>query len=43
MLILHNWINIDNLDWCSLSKNPNAIDLLKQNEDKIYWKLWKNS
>jgi len=29
------WIDINNLSWCYLSANPNAIDLLKNNIDKI--------
>ena len=34
---LLEWINIDNLNWDNLSKNPNAIKLLKENLDKINW------
>ena len=26
------------IDWYKLSKNPNAIDLLEKNQDKIKWK-----
>jgi len=32
--ILLDWIDINNLDWIWLSKNPNAIDLLKDNMKK---------
>ena len=35
--MLLNWININMLSWNGLSKNPNAIELLKTNLDKIYW------
>ena len=35
---LKNWINKDKLIWHSLSKNPNAIDLLNANPDKISWR-----
>ena len=41
-----NMINLTNIhlfeeyiDWSALSKNPNAIDLLEQNQDKIDWKI----
>ena len=36
---LLDWIDINKLDWISLSQNsnPNAIDLLEKNPDKIYW------
>ena len=34
---LRNWINPDYLDWSSLSKNPNALDLLEKNQNKINW------
>jgi len=34
---LRDWINIDNLNWEGLSTNPNAIDLLKENQEKIDW------
>ena len=27
----------DKIDWCELSRNPNAITLLEQNPDKISW------
>ena len=37
ILILRKWIDITNLDWESLTINPNAIQLLKENEDKIDW------
>jgi len=32
-----NWININDLNWCILSKNSNAIELLKENQNKINW------
>ena len=35
MLKLHDWINTSEIDFRYLSENPNAIDLLKQNENKI--------
>ena len=31
------WIDINKLNWQMLSENPNAIHLLEQNPDKIYW------
>ena len=34
---LLNWININDLDWSSLSQNINATQLLQQNQDKIDW------
>ena len=36
---LCDWIPIDKLDWCWLSKNtsPNAIPILEQNLDKVDW------
>ena len=39
MFKLHDWININFLDIWSLSENPNpnAIDILKNNQDKINW------
>ena len=39
MLKLRYWIDINKLDWIGLSRNPNAIELLKENQDKINW-LW---
>jgi hypothetical protein len=30
-------INYDNIDWCNLSKNPAAINLLIANREKIDW------
>ena len=35
--VLKDWIPIKKLDWISLSANPNAIELLKENKDKISW------
>ena len=35
--ILLDWININDLNWITLSTNPNAIDLLMENPDKIHW------
>ena len=34
--VLKDWIPINNLNW-NLSQNPNAIDLLKANPNKIEW------
>ena len=34
---LRDWIDIDKLEWCLLSSNPNAINLLEENPDKIDW------
>ena len=36
---LHDWIDINKIDWIIISGNPNAIDLLKKNQDKINWDL----
>ena len=33
--VLLPWINIEWLSWDALSANPNAIDLLENNQDKI--------
>ena len=35
MLKLRDWVDINRLNWSSLSYNPNAIKLLKENIDKI--------
>ena len=41
---LLNWIDIDDLKWSYLSENPNAIHLLEQNPEKIFWEcLSRNS
>ena len=29
--------NQDKIDWCVLSSNPGAIEILKKNQDKIDW------
>jgi hypothetical protein len=29
--------NLDKINWCNLSRNPNAIPLLEKNIDKIDW------
>jgi hypothetical protein len=34
---LRDWIDINKLDWDMLSLNPNAIELIKANQDKIDW------
>jgi len=34
---LLNWIKLSKLNWEHLSLNPNAIYLLEQNKDKIFW------
>jgi hypothetical protein len=35
---LRDWIDIKKLNWEYLSKNPNAIELLKENYNKINFK-----
>ena len=37
MLKLRDWIDINKINWEYLSFNPNAIELLKKNKDKINW------
>jgi hypothetical protein len=37
--VLKDWVPINKIDWKWLSKNPNAIDLLKENPKKIDWKM----
>ena len=37
--VLLDWIILEELSWYNLSKNPNAINLLKNNQDKIDWHL----
>ena len=37
MLKLRNWIDINKIEWSTLSLNPNAIELLKENPHKIDW------
>jgi len=37
MLKLRDWIDINKINWNYLSLNPNAIELLKENQDKINW------
>jgi len=34
---LRDWVDKDKLNWNFLSLNPNAIELLKENPDKINW------
>ena len=34
---LRDWVDIDNLDWQYLSKNPNAIHIIKDNINNIDW------
>ena len=34
---LLDWIDVKKLDWNYLSMNPNAIELLRANQDKINW------
>ena len=36
---LYDWIDINTLYWNLLSLNPNAIDLLKENPEKIKWDM----
>ena len=35
--VLLDWINPNNLDWIVLSKNPMAVDLLRENIHEIHW------
>jgi hypothetical protein len=35
--VLKDWVPINKLNWNMVSKNPNAIDLLKANPTKINW------
>ena len=37
--ILLDWINLEQLTWHNLSRNPNAIDLLEQYKNNIDWKF----
>ena len=37
MLKLRDWIDINKINWYWFSFNPNAIILLKENQDKINW------
>ena len=37
MLKLRDWIDINKIYWNWLSFNINAIELLKENKDKIDW------
>jgi len=34
---LQDWVDVTKINWIYLSRNPNAIELLKANPDKIYW------
>ena len=34
---LRNWVSLEKLDWGSLSRNLNGIELLLENYDKIVW------
>ena len=36
-LKLRDWIDIDQINWFTLSQNPNAIHLLENNLDKVNW------
>ena len=43
MFKLRDWISESRLDWCNLSTNPNAIQLLEANPEKINcWALQEN-
>ena len=43
MLKIRDWVDIGTLKWDFLSLNPNAIELLKKNQDKLNWfELSKN-
>ena len=35
--ILEDWVPINELNWSDLSKNPNAIDMLEENQTSIDW------
>jgi len=35
---LLDWVPLEKLDWCGLSRNPGAIHLLEKNPEKISWK-----
>ena len=37
MFKLRDWIPESRLHWCCLSTNPNAIQMLEANPDKINW------
>jgi hypothetical protein len=37
MYKLLDWIDINKINWNSLSENPNAIHILKKNINIIYW------
>ena len=39
MFKLRDWVDIEKIDCDALSLNPNAIELLKVNKDKINWCL----
>jgi hypothetical protein len=39
MMKFRDWVHINNLNWYNLSSNPNAIEILKENQDKIHWKF----
>jgi len=32
---LRDWIDVNKLYWSYLSENPNAVDLLEKNQDKL--------
>ena len=36
---LKSWIPLDKLFWPNLSANPAAIELLRENRDKIDWRI----
>jgi hypothetical protein len=43
MLKLQYLVNINDLNSYYLSRNPNAIELLRENQDKIdWWRLSQN-
>ena len=35
---IYKFINLDKVDWDSLSSNPNAITILQNNLDKVNWR-----
>ena len=36
---LREWVDTDKLNWKELSQNPNAIQLLSKNIDKVDWEF----
>ena len=40
---LKDWIHIEKLEWYLLSENPNAVNLLEKNQDKINWRAFSRN